>query len=336
MQLFENLGLVLNILLLVIGGLWLPLFLLFYFYRIFRRRDQYESINLEEIKYDRERKDRLLSNNEVDIERYLSKILEELPYRTSKEVSSVISDRIDHIIKNEFREQSAHLVTELEKNQKVEKENSSSNKQLIRELAHSLNTPLSQIEASAEVLNIAPGLNESNKTIRAIKSSVELCKSFILAYRQMILVTGYSGGWEPKSLKNVLQSACEVYSESANIKLKILVEMPDKISGYSNNYIVALLLPLLENAVESSVQESELSIKFLQNKEFNIIKLTNYTHDIPSGPEIFDTGFTTKKDHQGIGLSTVKSLLSSMDESSIEYSVANKNVTFEIRFKGAN
>ncbi|MDZ7753786.1 MAG: hypothetical protein U5S82_19610 [Gammaproteobacteria bacterium] len=237
MSIFENLSTVLNVLFLIMVGVWVPLFFYYYFKRLDRRKEQHLLREMEEFKYDRDRKYRYMSNNDADIERYIPKLLEEIPYRTSKEVSQVVSEQIYKIIKDGLQEQSLQLTNKIDSYQTNENSHFTSNKQLIREIAHSLNTPLSQIEASAEILATSFDLDSKNsKTINSIKSSVDLCKAFISAYRQMILVTGYSGGWEPKSIKESILSACEIYSESVNANLDIKVEVPNKI-GSSGKFV---------------------------------------------------------------------------------------------------
>lgn len=152
MSIFENLSTVLNVLFLIMVGVWVPLFFYYYLKRLDCRKEQHLLREMEEFKYDRDRKYRYMSNNDADIERYIPKLLEEIPYRTSKEVSQVVSEQIYKIIKDGLQEQSLQLTNKIDSYQTNENSHFTSNKQLIREIAHSLNTPLSQIEASAEIL----------------------------------------------------------------------------------------------------------------------------------------------------------------------------------------
>lgn len=331
MSIFEGSSEVANVIFFIVMGVWIPLFVYFFFNRLARRRVE----KLEEYRYERDRRYKYMSHNDTGFERYIPKLLEEIPYITSKEVSREVSKQINKIIKDGLQKQSLQLANKIDSFQTNDNSHFTSNKQLIQEIAHSLNTPLSRIEALAEILATSFELdNKNSKTINSIKSSVDLCKAFILAYRQMILVTGYSGGWEPKSIKESILSACEIYSESVKANLEIKVEAPDQIKGYSNNYIVALLLPLIENAAEAAKPETELDIEFHQENRHTIIRITNTTETLPSGKEIFDAEFSTKKEHQGFGLSIAKSLLESTEGASIDYVINGDKITFELKLRG--
>lgn len=343
MGIFENYATVLSILVIIIFGLWGPLFILYYSYKNQRNREnfilrKFGDLNIgldDKINFGLDKKTNIRNMN--NNERYIAKIMEEIPYLISREVSSSLTGQINKLIKERIHEQSLQLESKIEKYKTHGNSNFQSNKQLIREIAHSLNTPLSQIEASAEILfSTTSDVDKNHKTIGAITSSVNLCKAFIAAYRQMILVTSYRGGWEPKSINESLRSACEIYSESVNANLQIVVDMPEEISGYSNNYIVAILLPLIENAAEAAIQNTKLSV-VLKHEDGNIIiTVTNFTHNVPLSKDIFISEFTTKNGHQGLGLSTVTTLLAHMEGASIDYKEQGEEVIFELKLRGAN
>src|ERR1022692_138509 len=88
----------------------------------------------------------------------------------------------------------------------------------IRELAHSLNTPLSQIEAAALLLQEAPK-QESTATASSrspasrIYQSAEICKAFLSAFMQITKVASQTSKWNPKSLEESLAAAAELYAE---------------------------------------------------------------------------------------------------------------------------
>lgn len=314
-------------------GVWLPLVVYIYSRRRSQRYDHNLERDLERIRFEAELQYKYMGNKDFSIG-IVPKILEDLPNKTSIEVSRRLSRQIDEILNENLKEHSLQLTNKIARYQTNENNNFLNNKQLIREIAHSLNTPLSRIEASSEIILTSLKLDDKNlKTLKSIKSSVDLCKAFISAYRQMILVTGYSGGWEPKSINNSIISACELYSESNDVNLKINVELPNTIKGYSNNYIVALLLPLIENATEAAKPYTEIKINFDNVDRFNVIQITNTAANLPSDKKIFDAEFSTKDGHQGLGLSTVKSLLESLEDASIGYNTNADTVTFEIKLK---
>ncbi|MDZ7753788.1 MAG: ATP-binding protein [Gammaproteobacteria bacterium] len=99
--------------------------------------------------------------------------------------------------------------------------------------------------------------------------------------------------------------------------------------------MVALLLPLIENAAEAAKPGTELDINFHQKNGYNVIRVTNTTELLPGGKEIFDAEFSTKNGHHGLGLSTVKSLLESIEGALIDYTINGDKITFELKLRGA-
>lgn len=209
---------------------------------------------------------------------------------------------------------------------------SGSSEQLIRELSHSLNTPLSLIEASASIaLLTVDGEDELAKSIRSISDSVQVCKAFLGAYRELV-VSGSTAVWNPKSIRAAVESASKVYADSINKKVTLELELPETIEGYSNNYITALVLPILENAIESNKQDMGVTVNFLQEGDKNKILIINEPQNEPGGDEIYEQGFTTKKNHEGTGLTSVRHLLSAYQGASLQHSFKSQLATFTITF----
>ena len=158
---------------------------------------------------------------------------------------------------------------------------------LIRELSHQLFTPLSLIETA--ILSLS-AMNDSTDNsidmmhtyLKSIKTSVELCKSTLTAYRGIIALTGKSSNsWSPTSIVEMLNAAAEVYRGRFNSSIKIEIIMPQKIEGYPNSYIVGLLLPILENAIEASTDFGKVSIIGHQLNNYYSIEVANNTNNPP-------------------------------------------------------
>ncbi len=270
-------------------------------------------------------------------EKYSPKILEELLYKLSKLEKKIItsshasnqidikklSDKIDSLVSNSIKPDN-----NIERKIKV---NSDIPEKIISELSHALNTPLSQIEISSSLLLSENNINKDNKnSIQSIINSVDVCKSFLGAYRELI-ISNSAGVWNPESISIAITSASEVYFLKHKKKIILKVDLPKTIEGYSNNYILAIILPLIENAVEANKENSFIDIKFDQSENANLFTVTNEPVTPPlNNQNIYKDGFTTKEGNLGIGLTSVKHLLSSIQGTNITHSFKNELLTFTI------
>lgn len=91
------------------------------------------------------------------------------------------------------------------------------------------------------------------------------------------------------------------------------------------------MLPLLENAIDASPPQSTIDIKYHQNNGMAAIMITNVATVIPAA-EILQNGFTTKPGHDGLGLTIVKHLLSTLTDANLLFDVdaRTNEVTFTV------
>jgi signal transduction histidine kinase len=304
-------------------------YLLFYFLRRrdYERFDMERRIKIEEL--DQQRYFEHKKTREFDKEdRYNPKLQEELLFRLHK-----LEDILSTLhVEPQDKDLSLRLDSILSAVTQSQEKPSGSAEQLIRELSHSLNTPLSQIEVSASIaLSTIDGQDELAKSIRSILDSVEVCKAFLGAFRELV-ISGSAAVWNPKSIEVAVVSASKVYADSINKKITLEVDLPETIEGYSNNYITALVLPILENAIESNKQGMGVTVNFLQEGDKNQILVINEPQNEPGDDEIYEQGFTTKEDHEGTGLTSVRHLLSAYRGASLEHNFKTQLATFTITF----
>lgn len=207
--------------------------------------------------------------------------------------------------------------------------------ELMREISHALNTPLAQIEAS--LLNLM-----SNETIRsgqdqetflALKSmeaSLDACKAIIAAYRELTLVSQNSSGWCVDQLDHSITVLTKNMLNRIGKKLIMSVDLPEAIQGYSNNFVLAMLLPLVENAVDSAPDGSELSIRSRKDGDTEKLTVSNTLDGDPPTAAIYESGFSTKPGHDGMGLSIVHHLISSFRGASLSHEVDTDRITFQV------
>jgi signal transduction histidine kinase len=195
---------------------------------------------------------------------------------------------------------------------------------LIREISHSLNTPLSQIEVALKLLADSESLDgDDARAIERARSSVELCKSYIQGFRQAILAEGAEPEASDVSLEDILSNAIDADSVSVSI------DIPKVVTGYENAFLAAMLLPLIENAVESALAGSTVAVRHDSNRETIAFEVASRTLNIiPDEP--YAPGVTTKEGHDGMGLVVVKRLASSVPGGAVSHRKQGDEVTFTV------
>ena len=205
----------------------------------------------------------------------------------------------------------------------------------IRELAHSLNTPLSQIEAAALLLPDDPRedfatASGSKTPARRIYQSVEICKAFLAAFMQITKVASQTSKWNPKSLEASLYAATALYADKARSGVKSSIHIGVEPRGYPASYIIAVTLPVVENAFESAKPGSTVTVEITAGPREYRIQVTSVYETMPEVDSMYRTGFTTKADHQGIGLSVVQRLLSAYQGARITHEIIEGQIGFVI------
>jgi K+-sensing histidine kinase KdpD len=205
----------------------------------------------------------------------------------------------------------------------------------IRELAHSLNTPLSQIEAAAlllqEDLKQENSANaDSRSSASRIYQSAEICKAFLSGFMQITKVASQTSRWNPKSLEESLTAATELYAETSNPQVKSSVRINAEPVGYPTSYTLAVALPLLENAFEAARPGTTVIVEITAERNEYRINVTSASDKIPEGDSMYESGFTTKTNHQGLGLSVVRRLLSAYQGATITHTIEGDKISFHV------
>lgn len=203
--------------------------------------------------------------------------------------------------------------------------------QVVREISHALSTPLAQIEALALILERSTSYADVERA-EDIQRSIHICKSFLTAFRELHSVAAATASWNPNSLQQVISASCEVYKKRTGSGARIEVTLPDTISGYSNSFICAVLLPLIQNAVELDKGVAPVVISYERDAaEFNRLLVASTPVALPESDKIYSPGYSTKLNHEGLGLPTVSRLISGNRQSSLTHGCAGDRVTFIIK-----
>lgn len=198
---------------------------------------------------------------------------------------------------------------------------------LVREISHFMATPLATIDASFKTLTAyAPKGKDKAKWDELsdrVLSSITMCNGIIATYRSIFADESYD---DNKKLSALIQSSFEVFQKEEKKDLKLMLKVNDTHQDIRNYYIISLVLPILSNAVTAA--KPNTSIEVTENK--GKIKITNTYEGTIDLTNFEKEGYSSKNNHRGMGLYTVRHLLSRRDLGELNYYLDGKRIVFEI------
>lgn len=204
---------------------------------------------------------------------------------------------------------------------------------LTSNIKHTLTTPLSQIQINCEVLKPKLEGEELDKIMR-IDNYSKICLSVINAYVEATTVSSLPSFLGLNAAISEYANVICIQNKLDNVKLRIEA-LPDIIEGYSSNYIFALIIPLLQNALVASPANTEVLISYKGTIEGLIcIDISNQCKDeVPTIDQLNTTGFSSKSNHTGVGIQSVRNLISLVKGSTLNYQVESDQVIVTIKLK---
>lgn len=181
--------------------------------------------------------------------------------------------------------------------------------ELIREINHGLNTPLAQIE-----LSVTRASSGAPELVSAV-NSIAMCRSVLAAYRDVASVMGQANSWDVNDLQATIRGAADVYAKQSTASRSINFQIrspPSPRTQLSNYYLLSLVLPLLQNAVDATPRGAAISCT-IDDVDGVIIAVRNAIGE--GGPielsRLRESGYTTRGEgHSGLGLTSVDTLVS--------------------------
>lgn len=341
---------------LLLYGLWAPIFAIAAIYFTFRWMNSTA-----------ERRSRYYRQRESEDLRFLIRRLDDRFDTVSENLSrsDAFSPRLMEAVHEAIQESSAKSRSELERLVEYTIERlgkltgptavipasmpvtlSEQRQSLIREISHALFTPLSRIDAIAtNVISTDPSDLTREKMEKA-KSAVEICYAYLTAYRNVANVAGASSYWTPASLRSAITASAHVYCDNLNLHIDVNVDAPETVRSVSNIFMLAVLLPLIENGAEACREGDAILIAVRDSEEEVRAIVSNPIHDKFPGDEILKAGFTTKLDsssarmghnarpHEGLGLTIVQNLLASTAGARLRFNASGDRVDFMITIPG--
>jgi K+-sensing histidine kinase KdpD len=304
--------------------LWIPAFFIMYLVYVLKSQE----LRLRE--YERHGSRRFDEEASYRLRRDMDEMLS-VARRATESALEDIQGRSLSLIEHRLMELSEAFTAQLPPAEKRISAPSSECGLLIREISHSLNTPLSQMEAA--LLTIRAEMRQSDPQglaprLQSIQASLDICKSIIASFRELVLATKGSTAWSPQSLKQAIAAGMSVYARQSQNNISIQNELPDEILGYSNNYLVALLIPLIENAVDEALPNSTILVTSCKTNGSRTLEVSSSPIQLPLSNDIYTDGFTTKAGHSGTGLTIVQHLLSAYPSATLTHVIKDSRVTF--------
>lgn len=95
---------------------------------------------------------------------------------------------------------------------------------------------------------------------------------------------------------------------------------------------MSVVSPLLENAVAASPVNSEIKVNISHADSMINIILENECENAPLLSDLYKNGYSSKKDHIGTGLETVRHFLTLLGGKELDISLDNQIIKFSLQF----
>lgn len=91
----------------------------------------------------------------------------------------------------------------------------------------------------------------------------------------------------------------------------------------------------MQNALVAAPKDTEVLISYIGKVEgFICLEISNYSkNEVPTVEQLNTTGFSSKRNHIGIGIQSVRNLLSLVKGSSLTYQVKSNEIKVTIKLK---
>ena len=204
-------------------------------------------------------------------------------------------------------------------------------REILSDIKHSMATPLSQILTNCELIKGSQNNNEK-EYVERIEDITKLCLVIISSYVEQARISkGYNDMDIRQGLKTMDLYKNEYHKENVEIKYEGL---PNKIEGYTNNQILTLLQPLVQNAIYASPVNGVVKLFFEQSNDRYTIKIVNQVAGVmPTLKDLNTMGYSSKAGHSGIGIQTVRNQLRMLGEDELTFELDKNTVTAVINLK---
>ena len=204
------------------------------------------------------------------------------------------------------------------------------NKRVISELYHFFETPFTNVIANCENLHNSLKKSESKATLKyidSIENSIGLCRGYITFYREIENITSQEEAID--NLEDSVKASFNIYRDASHKKIRLSVSLSKSYQGFSNFELITMLTPLIQNAVTAAPKNTEIRVY----EENDCIFVTNEYEGKLSLANLKKDGFSSRKNHEGLGLRIVRGLLAARKMESLAIEQKENRITFSISLK---
>lgn len=204
----------------------------------------------------------------------------------------------------------------------------------VSDMKHSLMTPLSQILTNCELLEDDLSSSESIQKLERVENNVKICQSILNSYKEVVSVAKPKTFIGLRDAFNACLESAEKECEKSIKEIQYGEGFVESIEGYSNNVLIGLVAPLINNAVAASPNGAVIEMRLDENEEYYRLSISNVCEtDVPTLIQLNTTGYSSKNNHQGVGLSTVRNLVRLMKSAELSFEIGDNKVTVVIVLK---
>lgn len=136
-----------------------------------------------------------------------------------------------------------------------------------------------------------------------------------------------------ETMNETIHTHMSLHPQVKEHQLELICKEPLLLCPHNKNDIIRVLCNLIINACQASEPSSEIKISLYNEQDFVVIEISDKGKGIPVQLQdlIFYPRFTNKKDGNGLGLSTSKTIIEKKHNGSLDFvSKENQGTTFKI------
>jgi signal transduction histidine kinase len=206
-------------------------------------------------------------------------------------------------------------------------------KVILAELTHSMKSPLLTLKGNASNLASlfpADGDSDTLQRLEDIVWGVRECELALDTFRQLV---DDSSEVTRLGLLSLREAVAYLHGSTDRLLSRgtiLASAVPEEVPGFSQDYLVTLLRPLVENAVEASPPGREVTVAIFDEDDVVRVSVDNAVEG-PFDPDILGRpGETTKAHHSGLGLSVARRLAAMTPDGTVDAGLRDGRVVIRV------
>jgi signal transduction histidine kinase len=183
---------------------------------------------------------------------------------------------------------------------------------ILAELSHALKSPLLTVKTAADKVgrSIAVDMNaRAAQGLEDIQNSAQECDHALAIFQQIVDI---SLDAEQDRFVSLADAITYLHGSTDRVhqrETRLVVSVPDELPGFSQSFLITLLRPLVENAVEASPMNADIVVTVKDDQGAAMVSVGNMVDGPVDRGALQKRGVSTKGDgHKGLGLSVARRL----------------------------